>query len=53
MNVSVDDFKHLIESLNNDEAVMVTLKGHLVIEEKITGAIKKIVFHPSILATPD
>jgi len=41
-----DTFQRLLEHLDSDTAAMVALKGHLVIEEKITSAIEKFVFHP-------
>ncbi len=44
-----DSFLHLIGHLDLDRAAMVALKGHLVIEEKITAAIEKFVFHPEHL----
>ena len=40
---------HLIEHLDSDPAAMVVLKGHLVIEEKLTTAIERFVFHPDHL----
>jgi hypothetical protein len=44
-----ESFLHLIQHLDSDSAGMVALKGHLVIEEKITTAIEKFVFHPRYL----
>jgi len=41
-----DNFLHLIENLALDKVALMVLKGHLVIEEKITAAIEKFVFHP-------
>jgi hypothetical protein len=40
-----DSFLRLVGHLEDDRAAVVTLKGHLVLEEKITAAIEKFVFH--------
>jgi hypothetical protein len=42
-------FHRLIAQLDEDKAALVALKGHLVLEEKITAAIEKFVFHPEYL----
>ena len=42
-------FLRLIREVNSDPAALVVLKGHLVVEEKITAAIEKFVFHPEQL----
>lgn len=44
-----ESFLHLLEQLDADRAAMIALKGHLVIEEKLTAAIEKFVFHPEHL----
>lgn len=44
-----EGFLHLIAHLEADRAAMVLLKGHLVIEEKLTESIEKSVFHPDHL----
>jgi hypothetical protein len=40
-----ESFLRLVGQLEDDRAALVTLKGHLVLEEKITAAIEKFVFH--------
>lgn len=42
-------FMHLIGHLELDKVALIALKGHLVLEEMITAAIEKIVFHPEYL----
>jgi hypothetical protein len=42
-------FLHLIAQLDDDRVALVALKGHLVLEEKITAAIEKFVFHAEYL----
>jgi hypothetical protein len=42
-------FLDLLAHLDSDTPAMLALKGHLVIEEKITSAIDKFVFHPEYL----
>ena len=44
-----ESFIHLVGHLDSDAAAMLALKGHLVIEEKITSTIEKFVFHPEYL----
>ena len=44
-----EHFAHLIEELESDDAALIVLKGHLVIEERITSVIEKFVFHPEHL----
>jgi hypothetical protein len=44
-----ESFFHMIEHLALDRAALTVLKGHLVIEEKITAAIETFVFHPELL----
>jgi hypothetical protein len=44
-----ENFLHLLSHLDADHAATVALKGHLVIEEKMTSAITKFVFHSSYL----
>lgn len=38
-----------LREVNTDPAAMATLKGHLVIEERLTAALEKFVFHPEHL----
>jgi len=40
-----ESFLRLVGQLEDDRAAVVTLKGHLVLEEKISAAIEKFVFH--------
>jgi hypothetical protein len=42
-------FFRLMEHLRSDTAALVALKGHLVIEEKLTIVLEKFVFHPEHL----
>lgn len=42
-------FLRLIGQLESDDAALVVLKGHLVIEERLTVVIEKFVFHPEHL----
>jgi hypothetical protein len=44
-----ESFLRLIAQLDSDPPAMVVLKGHLVIEEKLTTAIERFVFHPGHL----
>jgi hypothetical protein len=44
-----DILLRFFSQLDSDPVAMVALKGHLVIEEKITAAIYKFVFHPEHL----
>jgi len=44
-----ESFLRLVEHLEGDVAAITALKGHLVLEEKITAAIDKFVFHPEQL----
>jgi hypothetical protein len=41
-----ENFLRLTESLALDRIALMVLKGHLVIEEKITAVIEKFLFHP-------
>lgn len=43
------NFQRLIGQFTVDAEALVVLKGHLVIEERITAAIEKFVFHPEHL----
>ena len=40
-----DHFVRLIANLESDDEALIVLKGHLVIEERITAAIEKFVLH--------
>jgi hypothetical protein len=42
-------FVNLIAHLESDDAALIILKGHLVIEERITAVMEKFVFHPEYL----
>ncbi len=42
-------FVNLIAQLESDDAALIILKGHLVIEERITAVIEKFVFRPEHL----
>jgi hypothetical protein len=44
-----EHFLRLISQLESDNAALVILKGHLVIEERLTAVIEKFVFHPEHL----
>jgi hypothetical protein len=44
-----ETLRQLIDHLESDQAAIVVLKGHLVIEETLTAAIGKFVFHPEHL----
>jgi hypothetical protein len=44
-----DNVLHLLEHLDLDKSAVVVLKGHLVLEEKMTSIIEKFVFHPQHL----
>ena len=44
-----DHFVRLISELESDDEALIILKGHLVIEERITAVIEKFVFHPEYL----
>ena len=44
-----ENFLRLIGQLEDDKAAITALKGHLVLEERITAAIEKFVFHPEQL----
>jgi hypothetical protein len=44
-----ENFLRLVTQLEDDKAAIVALKGHLVLEERITAAIEKFVFHPEQL----
>jgi len=40
-----EHFRHLLDQLERDDEALIVLKGHLVIEERITSAIEKFVWH--------
>jgi len=40
-----EHFRNLLERLERDDEALIVLKGHLVIEELITAAIEKFVWH--------
>jgi hypothetical protein len=42
-------FLRLVGQLESDNAALIILKGHLVIEERLTSVIEKFVFHPEHL----
>jgi hypothetical protein len=42
-------FVNLMAHLESDDPALIILKGHLVIEERITAVIEKFVFHPEHL----
>lgn len=44
-----ENFLRLISQLEGDPAAITVLKGHLLLEEMITAAIEKSVFHPEHL----
>jgi hypothetical protein len=44
-----EHFLRLIGQLESDDAAIIILKGHLVLEERITAVIEKFVFHPEHL----
>ena len=44
-----DHFVNMIAQLESDDEALIVLKGHLVIEERITATIEKFVFHPEHL----
>lgn len=44
-----DHFRNLLDRLERDDVALIVLKGHLVIEERITAAIGKFVWHPEFL----
>jgi hypothetical protein len=44
-----EHFLHLISHLESDNAALIILKGHLVVEERLTAVIEKFVFHPKHL----
>lgn len=44
-----DTLFHFFEQLDLDKPALIALKGHLVVEEKLTGIIEKFVFHPEHL----
>lgn len=48
-NRSRENFQRLIGEMEMDASVIVTLKGHLLLEERLTSAIEKFVFHPEHL----
>jgi len=47
--VGREHFLRLIGQLDSDDAALFILKGHLVLEERITAVIEKFVFHPEHL----
>lgn len=40
-----EHFRNLLDQLERDDEALIVLKGHLVIEERITSAIEKFVWH--------
>jgi hypothetical protein len=44
-----EHFINLIGQLESDDEALIILKGHLVVEERITAVIEKFVFHPEHL----
>jgi|SRR5579864_4078040 len=44
-----EHFLRLVGQLESDAPALVILKGHLVIEERLTAVIEKFVFHPEHL----
>jgi hypothetical protein len=44
-----DHFVNMIAQLESDDEALIVLKGHLVIEERITATIERFVFHPEHL----
>lgn len=46
---SREHFVRLIGELESDDDALIIMKGHLVLEERITAVIEKFVFHPEYL----
>jgi hypothetical protein len=44
-----EHFIRLLERLESDDDALIVLKGHLVLEERLTAAIEKFVFHPEFI----
>src|SRR5262245_39684133 len=44
-----EHFRNLLDRLERDDEALIVLKGHLVIEERITAAIEKFVWHAEFI----
>jgi hypothetical protein len=47
-----EHFVNLMDRLERDDDALIVLKGHLVIEERITAAIEKFVWNPRYSIEP-
>ena len=44
-----EHFRGFLEKLESDDAALIVLKGHLVLEERLTAVIEKFVFEPDFI----